>query len=244
MSRPAFVLVHGAYHGGWCWRFVADLLRGEGHRVFTPSQTGLGDRAHLMGREITMDTFVSDVVQVLESEELTDVVLVGHSFGGRTVTGVADRVPSALRQLVYLDAGIPVGGASRLEQMPPDSRAERLRQAEEHDGGVSVPPPSAARFGLTDPEHIAWVDRRLSPQPLSVEASRLELAHEIGNGVPTSYVRFHDANFGGLMLGSDEFARSRTDWDYLEVEGSHDAMVSAPGLVTELLLASASAGVR
>ena len=230
-----YVLVHGAHHGGWCWTHVANYLRRAGHSVFTPTQTGLADRRHLMSRDITMEIFVLDVVHLIDCYELTDVVLVGHSFGGRTVTGVADRRPGALRHLCYLDAGIPVGGASRLESLTPEQRDARIAAAEAFDGGISVPPPSATRYGLTDPVQVAWVDRRLTPQPLSVERSRLDLAHEIGNGVPTTYVKLRDERFGGGMLGSDDYARSRPDWTYREVEGAHDVMVSSPRLVAELL---------
>jgi pimeloyl-ACP methyl ester carboxylesterase len=230
-----YMLVHGAHHGAWCWRFVADGLRRAGHMVYAPSQTGLADRRHLMSRHITMDTFVLDIVNLIEAEDLRDVVLVGHSFGGRTVTGVADRCPERLRQVFYLDAGIPVGGASRLEAMAPEPRAARIEAAMASTGGVSVPPPPAEQFGLTDPEQIAWVNRQLTPQPLSVEMSRLKLSHDIGNGVPCTYIRLRDRHFAGDMLGSDTYARDRSDWAYVEVEGAHDAMISAPGLVTELL---------
>src|SRR5579875_3323603 len=101
-AQRTFVLVHGAWHGGWCWSRVAAILRGRGHRVFTPTQTGLGERAHLLSRDITFDTFVQDVVGVFEAEELEDVVLVGHSFGGSSISGVVDRMPERVRRLVYL----------------------------------------------------------------------------------------------------------------------------------------------
>jgi pimeloyl-ACP methyl ester carboxylesterase len=140
---------------GWCWTHVADALRRPGHSVFTPTQTGLADLRHLMSRDITMVTFVLDVVHLIDRYELTDVVLVGHSFGGRTVTGVADRRPGALRHLCYLDAGIPVGGASRLESLPPQLRAARIAAAEAFDGasasrrrrrpGTASPIPSRSR---------------------------------------------------------------------------------------------------
>jgi pimeloyl-ACP methyl ester carboxylesterase len=240
-NRPqVYVLVHGAHHGGWCWRLVAAALRRAGHTVYTPTQTGLADRRHLMSREITMETFVLDVVNLMESEELTDVVLVGHSFGGRTATGVADRCPERLGHLCFLDAGLPIGGASRLEAMPAHRRAERVEAAAVSSGGVSVPAPPATRFGLTDPAHLAWVNRRLTPQPLSVEASRIELAHEIGNGVPCTYIRLRDERFPIDMLGSDAYARDRRDWTYAEVDGAHDAMICAPELVTGLLSGATS----
>ena len=104
-----FVLVHGAWHGGWCWKKVAPLLRSAGHEVYTPTLTGLGERDHLLTRDIGLDTHIQDIVNVLEYEELTQVVLVGHSYGGMVVTGVAERAHERLRQLVYLDAATPLG---------------------------------------------------------------------------------------------------------------------------------------
>jgi pimeloyl-ACP methyl ester carboxylesterase len=233
---PVFVLVHGAFHGGWCWAGVVEELNKAGYRAYAPSQTGLGERRHLMSPDVTMETFVDDFVNLLDSEELTDVVLVAHSFGGRTATGVADRRPNLLRRLVFLDAGIPSDGLSKLESLPEAVRVERLRAAQEHDGGVSVPPPPASRFGLTDPAQVSWVERRMTPQPIGVESSRLSLQHEVGNGVPATYVKCRDERFGGQMLGSDEYARQRTDWDYQELIGAHDLMVSEPKTVGEVLL--------
>src|SRR3954453_21148411 len=99
-----FVLVHGAWHGGWCWRRVAPLLRVAGHAVYTPTLTGLGERAHLLTREVGLETHIRDTVNVLECEELNDVILVGHSYGGIVITGTAERAPERVGHLVYLDA--------------------------------------------------------------------------------------------------------------------------------------------
>src|ERR1700740_1159271 len=101
-TGQTFVLVHGAWHGGWCWSRVADRLRAAGHRAFTPTQTGLGERKHLLSKEITLDTFTSDIINVIETEELSDVILVGHSFGGNAISGTADAIPGKIRHLVYL----------------------------------------------------------------------------------------------------------------------------------------------
>jgi pimeloyl-ACP methyl ester carboxylesterase len=98
-----YVLVHGAYHGAWCWKDVAAMLRAQGHTVYTPTQTGLGERSHLIGFHPTLDTFIEDVTRVIEMEELNDIVLVGHSFAGSTISGVADRLPGRIRRLVYLE---------------------------------------------------------------------------------------------------------------------------------------------
>ena len=112
MEAKTYVLVHGAWHGAWCWREVAGALRAMGHQVTTPTQTGVGERKHLLGKDITLDTFVDDIVNHIEAEEFTDVILVGHSFAGISITGTADKIPYRIRHLVYLDGVIIESGQS------------------------------------------------------------------------------------------------------------------------------------
>jgi pimeloyl-ACP methyl ester carboxylesterase len=233
-STATFVFVHGAFHGGWCWTRVTRPLQAAGHVTYSPSQTGLADRRHLLSAEITMDTFVADIENLIESEELHDVVLVSHSLGGRTAVGVADRIPERLAHLVFLDAVIPMAG-DRLESMSQNERQARVQLAVDFDGGLSIPPPPARALGLTDPGDIAWVDRRMTPQPLSVERSPLTLRHDVGNGVPVTYLHCVDPRLP-IVGASAAYARSRPGWAYAQLDCGHDAMVSDPGLVvTELL---------
>ena len=158
MKSANYVLVHGAWHGGWCWSRVAERLRAAGHRAFTPTCTGLGERAHLMSPDITLDTFTDDITGMIEAEELTEVILVGHSFGGLPVSGVAERMPSRLRHLVYLDALLVEPGQRPFDILAPDIVARRLKTAEDSSGGVSLPPQPPESFGVTDPGDIAcWV---------------------------------------------------------------------------------------
>jgi pimeloyl-ACP methyl ester carboxylesterase len=168
-----FVLVHGAWHGGWCYRDTAAALRAAGHTVFTPTHTGLGERAHQAGQHVTLETHVRDVCGCIESEELTDVILCGHSYGGMVVTSVADRLPGRIRALVYLDAYVPEHGESMIDQyhkaLSPEQAAqtiERVRNAARTNGdGMMLPRPAEA-FNVT-PARRAWVDRRCVPQALA-----------------------------------------------------------------------------
>src|SRR5271157_4298241 len=114
----AFVLVHGAWHGSWCWKRVRRLLQAKGHDVFTPTLTGVADRSHLMSREVNLETHILDVVNLIRWEELSDIVLCGHSYGGAVVTGAADRVPDRIRSLVYLDAFVPENGENVVQHAP------------------------------------------------------------------------------------------------------------------------------
>jgi pimeloyl-ACP methyl ester carboxylesterase len=237
-SKPPFVLVHGAFHGGWCWRPIAEHLRRAGHEVHCPTHTGSGERKHLLSREIDMETFVLDVLNVIEYEELTDVVLVGHSYGARPINGVADRIPSRIRRLVYLDGGMSLNGLSRLDAMPAEARQARIESAMRHDGGISVPPPPPAHFGVTDPQLQEWLKRRLTPQPLNAEATVAKLQHPIANGRPATYVRFTDPIFPSVEP-SAVYAKQQQDWRYLEFKGGHDAIVTHPQELAELLLAEA-----
>lgn len=231
-----FVLVHGAWHGGWCWSRVAQALRALGHTVYTPTQTGLGERGHLLGRlAIDLDTFVRDIENVLAWEDLHDVVLVGHSFGGLTITGVADRMPQRLRRLVYLDAFILGSGVSTFDTLPP-ALVEKLRaSAQNACQGLGVPPPRPAALGLLREADAQFVGARLTPQPLGVYESALQLRHSIGNGLPCSYWHCTDPSFAALE-GARLWARAQADWEWRELATGHDAMVSAPELVVKHLL--------
>jgi pimeloyl-ACP methyl ester carboxylesterase len=235
-ATRTYVLVHGAWHGGWCWRRVAERLAAAGHRVLTPTQTGLGERAHLLSAAITPDTFIGDIVSVIEMEELEDVVLVGHSFGGRSICGVADRMPERLHRLVFLDAALPESGKSAFDHTLPELRAARIKAAQESSGGLSIPPPNAAAFGITDAADAAWVERRLTPHPLATYSLPLTLRHPLGNGVPATYIRCIDPAYANTA-SSAEFAKAQPGWQYLEIATGHDAMITAPAELTRMLLA-------
>jgi len=234
-----FVLVHGAWHGGWCWSRVADRLRGAGHRVFTPTLTGLGERKHLISKDITLDTFTMDIVNVIEMEEVTDIVLVGHSFGGSPISGVADTMPERIQHLVYLDSLIVEPGKSPFDSLPPDVVAARLKAAQETSGGVSLPSPPASAFGISDPEDIEWLTRRLTPHPLGTYTSPLNIKGPIGNNLPCTYLSCVDPAYPALNSSRD-WAKTQKGFNYVELNSGHDAMVSAPDELTKMLIGLAA----
>ena len=238
LKPQTFMLVHGAWHGGWCWAQVADILRAHGHRVFTPTQTGLGAKKHLMSRDITLDVFVQDLVHELEFEDLHDVVLVGHSFGGIAISGAADRVPSRIRQLIYLDSLLLPGGMTPFSQLSPEVVAQRTAAAQSFDGGLSLPPPPPEAFGLLDHAHQAVIAQRLTPHPFGCYTSALHLQHELANGLPRTYVVCTNPIYPALAK-SRELARS-LGWPVVELATGHDAMVSAPQATAELFMQLAS----
>ena len=229
------MLVHGAWHGGWCWRRVADRLGAAGHRVFCPTLTGLGERAHLLTREVNLTTHITDVVGLLEAEELEQVVLVGHSYGGIVITGVAAKAKARLRQLVYLDSAIVEDGATWASIGLPEIVAERRRAAQEWSGGVSLPVPKAEVFGLLDPADIAWVQRRMTPQPFGGYEQPMRWGGPVGNGLPKLYVDCTDPAYAGLNPVKERY-RGKPGWPFAELKTGHDAMVSAPAQTAQLLL--------
>ncbi len=160
-----FLLVHGAWHGSWCWKRVRKALQADGHDVFTPSLTGVADRSHLISPHVNLDTHVADVANLIRWEELTDVVLCGHSYGGCVITGVADRIPERLRAVVYLDAFILENGQSLHDVLPREVAEAQAHGARETGDGWRVPPISAEFFRV-NLEDRAWVDRQCTPQPL------------------------------------------------------------------------------
>ena len=240
MSKPAFVLVHGAWHGGWCWAAVAGVLQAAGHRVFAPSLTGLADRAHLFGAQVTLATHVEDVVRLIEFERLDGCVLVGHSYAGNVITGVADRLRDRIRHYVYLDAVVPDDAARHWRWADFNSasdRQQRLAAIAGPGAGIAFLPPPPEVFGLTDPVHIEAIRGRLTPMPAGTYTTAIELTQGGSSGLPRTYIGVTNPPFASM---APMYARLPADptWRYRTIAAGHDAMVSAPQALAALLLES------
>ncbi len=241
-AATSIVLVHGAWHGAWCWRRVLPLLREGGVEAHAVTLTGLGDRAHLMSPAIDLHTHVQDVVGLIEAEELQRVVLVGHSYGGMVVTGAADRLqaaaPGVLRHLVYLDAVLPYPGDSWSSPHTPETRAQRAASAQS-SGGLHFPPPDAEVFGLHG-EDRAWVNRRQTPQPFRLYDQPLDFDADAVARVPRTFI---DCTAPALATIAASRARVRREpgWHLIEMATGHDPMVSEPAALAAHLLAIARA---
>jgi len=228
-----FVLVHGGWHGGWCWRFVVPALRSAGHEVYTPTLTGLGDRAHLARPGIDLDLHVQDVVALLEMEDLHDVVLLGHSYGGMVVPGVADRCAERIRRLVYLDAFVPENGKCALDYIVPE-RAATFREDGEQSGSITPPPLSL--WGLTRPEDIAFFKPRETRHPYHTLVQPIRLENE------AALARLHKTFIycsSPATASFDGFAtkyRSDPSWLFFELKTGHEAMILVPDEVLAILL--------
>ena len=235
-----FVLVHGAWHGGWCWRRVADALRVGGHRVFAPSLTGLGDRAHLFSKDISLQTHVQDILSVVETEELTDFILVGHSYGGFVISGVADVLRERVSHYVHLDASVPTDmspGASFSWAgfNPPEAREARLKSVYEQGKGVALPSPPPGAFAVTEPSDVAWLQRRLRPMPVGTYTGAFSFRNAGSNGLKRTYIASSKPPYALLASTRDRIRGDRT-WSFTTLEAGHDSMVTAPEELASLLL--------
>ena len=236
MKSPlTFVLVHGAWHGGWCWRLVADLLRDDGHLVFTPTLTGFGERVHLTRPDLTLEDFATDLVNVIKAEELSEIILVGHSFGGNAVSVVADRVPELLKHLVYLDTLLLKNGESMFSQLDPAVVGQRIESAEKTSGGLTIPPPSPEFFGVVDPADAEWLRRRMTSLPLNCYQVPIRLEHPLGNGLGKTYIACTNPVYQPA-LQTHEWVKRQSDWQYLELATGHYAVVISPKQLAAILV--------
>ncbi|MFC1457024.1 alpha/beta fold hydrolase [Microvirga arabica] len=234
LGSKTYVLVHGAYGGGWIWRDVAEGLRKQGHRVLTPTQTGLGERSHLLSRQITVDTHIDDVANVIETDELTNVILVGHSYGGMAVTGVADRMPDRLRHIVYLDALIPENGDTAFSILPAGMGDARRKLAREQGAGVALPVPGPEAFPIPDGPAKDWFMRRLRPHPIGTYESPVRLTQPAGAGLPVTYVAYTSPALASIEP-SRHRAKAKQGWKYVDLPVPHDVEIPNPEKVIELL---------
>jgi pimeloyl-ACP methyl ester carboxylesterase len=227
-----FLLVHGAWHGGWCWRRVADLLQARGHTVFTPTLTGLGERSHLMRTGINVSTHITDIVNVMKWEELSGVVLCGHSYGGMVVSGVAEQLADKIASIVFLDAFLPDSGDAMVDVTSQATR-ERIKAAAER-GDIGVPAPPAAMFKVNEKDQ-AWVDSLCGPHPIGCMTEKIKLTGARERIAKKAYIRagaYPNPGFDAAL------ARAKADrsWRVYDVPCGHDVMVDMPERLAAILI--------
>jgi pimeloyl-ACP methyl ester carboxylesterase len=221
-----FVLVHGAWHGGWCWKKVAPLLRAAGHDVYTPTLSGLGERSHLLNRDIGLDTHIADIAAVLEYEDLHNVILVGHSYAGMVITGLADKSAGRIGHLVYLDAFLPENGKMGSDygrKYPP------ITETSWHDPA----PVGPQAWGVTDEADVAWMKARLSDMPRKCLLQPIQLGNEAARAIKGTFILCTKPS---SFAESGERARQR-GYAYRELmSGGHDVMITQPKALVDALL--------
>jgi pimeloyl-ACP methyl ester carboxylesterase len=225
-----FLVCHGAWSAGWAWKKMHPLMQAAGHRLVTPSYTGLGERAHLAGPSIDLETHIADILNVIKYEDLRDVVLIGHSYGGMVATGVADRARDRIARLVYLDAFVPDDGQSLFDLNEPGR--EPMRKLASSGDGFRVPPNPTPPD--TPADDVAWLTARRVDMPIKC----FEMPLKLHNGkltLPRSYI------YATRITPADPFgpfaARFRGDpgWSYHEIDASHSPHVTAPEALMALL---------
>jgi len=233
-QAKTFVLVHGAWYGGWCWKKVAKELRAAGHYVSTPTCPGVGEAKNLLSKDITLTTHITSIVNHIQFEDLKDVILVGSGFSGLVISGVADQIPHSLRTLVYLDALVVPNGVSAFDAQPAEITRKRLEQVTREGNGIAIPPPPLSAYDILTEEDKAWVGRLLTPQPVGPFQEKFYLKNPIGNGLPRIYVDCVAHSFPPLAKLKKDI-RAQPGWIWREMDARHDAMVTEPHLVNELL---------
>jgi pimeloyl-ACP methyl ester carboxylesterase len=228
-SDKIFVVCHGAWSAGWAWKKLHPLMRAAGHRLVTPTYTGLGERAHLANPSIDLETHIADVLNVIRYEDLHDIVLLGHSYGGMVATGVADRIRDRIRQLIYLDAFVPRDGQSLLDLNAPARQS--MRDRTKSGDGWRVPPNPTPPD--TSPDDLAWLSERRVEMPIKCFEQPLKLERE--PAMPRSYI------YATRITPADTFgpfaARAKTEpgWKYHEIDASHSPNVTAPEALMGIL---------
>lgn len=228
-----FVLVHGAWRGSWLWKRVRPMLQAEGHEVLTPTLTGLADRSHLLAPDITLDTHIDDVVNLFEWEDVSNVVLCGHSYAGAVVSGVADRMPDRVAALVYLDAFVLEDGECIYDTLPEAHKELQLQAASAVGGGWKIPPIPAEVFNVNADDRD-WVDRQCTPQPVATFQQPIRLS---GEGEAVRHVTYILATDHSDSPFPPFYEKAKAKgWRTFRIGTGHDASIDNPGKVTKILL--------
>ncbi len=225
------VVAHGAWSAGWAWRKMHPLMRAAGHELFTPTYTGLGERKHLATPDVGLSIHIQDIVNVVEFEDLHDVVLIGHSYGGMVATGVADRLSARISQVIYLDAFVPRDGQALVDFVPAQQREAPRRETMAGDGW-RIPP--MAPPADTDPDDLAWITPRRLGQPRKTFEEAISLTGAV-DALSRTYVYYAKAGPGDVFRQFYERAKSEAGWTALELDSTHNAHITVPTKLAALL---------
>jgi len=229
-----YVLVHGAWHGSWCWKRVRKALQNAGHEVFTPTLTGIGERSHLNSPSVNLSTHIADVVNLFRWEEISNVILCGHSYAGFVISGVADRIPERIRALVYLDAFVPESGECLFDLVPPEQARDTRHQAQTTGDGWKVAPISGEIFHV-NPRDLAWMNAQCTPQSIACFEERVELTEGLGRIRDVTHILATGFREGSPFPVSHQRAVAR-GWKLHTIASGHDVMLDAPDELTAFLL--------
>ena len=238
---PTFVLIHGAWHGGWCWWKTAPLLRASGHLALTPSLTGLGDRQHLARlippAILNLDLHVQDILRLLEANDLSDVILVGHAYAGMVITGVAELAPQRIGALVYVNAVAPADGEAMIDQLAAVRGPDFVARIRGHiaDGDPFMPAPDtpdeiARRWHITDPDDQAFVLPRLAPQPTLTFAQPVRAGRAEASALRREFILCRESGFQPVAERA-----AANGWGVHHIDTGHDPMITEPEQLAAIL---------
>lgn len=233
-AQKTFVLVHGGWHGGWCWRRVTDILERKGHKAFAPTLTGLGERSHLLNKDITTATHVADVVNLVKWERLENFVLVGHSLGGFVINDVAEEIGPKISSIVFLDAFLPDPGDSALKTASQASR-DAIAKAKA-DGILGTKPQTAEQFMVRDPKDREWVNSLCTLHPIQtlIDETKSNAGRE--KVAKKTFIRAKGWDHAGFEANYQRVKNTMPSWKAYEVPCGHDVMVDMPDRLVEILL--------
>ena len=232
-TRKTFVLVHGAWHGGWCWRRVSDLLEKQGHKVFTPTLTGVGDRSHLLSKDVVLDTHITDIVNLFKWEDLKDVSFVVHSYGGWPGSGALEQIGDRVSSIVWVDAFKPENGQRGVDYSSEFSRKALEAAVAKGEPGRAAPPASAFHVNEKD---RAWVDSKTTPQPNGVSLQPIKLTGARDKVAKKTYIRAPKYPQPTFDKAYAECKADKTWQTFETTTAGHDIMVDDPAWLTEILL--------
>ena len=225
-----FLLIHGSWHGAWCWERLLPILKARGHEVWAPTLIGLGERAGEASTGTGLVTHVNQITELILSADLNDLTVVGHSYGGPVMVGTAERVPDRISHLVYLDALVPDHGQSAFDLMPgaESGFVQAMRRA---GSEFLVPPMSPQELGVIEPADVKWVGTHLTAMPILTHREKVDAPQRKAFKIPSTYIQC--LQFG---LGAGFAAQARRDgWRVLEADTGHDVMVTNPKGLADLL---------
>ena len=231
----AFVLCHGAWSGGWGYRRVAEIIRASGHEVFIPTYTGVGERSHLANPDINLETHIQDVLGIIKWERIEEFVLVGHSYGGMVITGVADREYKKIRRIVYLDAFLPENGQCLNDLTTPAQQEQMFNLAKEQGEGWRVPRPEGSIADTVSAEDREWIESLSSAQPLGTFTQKLKLEGNHLKIADKVYVLATEKKATPFYQFAD-WTRQQKDWQTVELQIHHHLMQSLPKETAKIIM--------
>jgi pimeloyl-ACP methyl ester carboxylesterase len=231
--RKTFVLIHGAYHGGWCWRRVADLLEGAGHKVYAPSLTGNGDRSHLLSPAITLDTQITDIANLAIWEDLTDICLVPHSFGGWAVSGALEIIHDRVGSIVFVDAFKPADGERGIDWISPYSRKAMEEAVARGEAGRAPPPGKTFTVNAKD---IPWIEAKMTAQPNGTAMQPIKLSGKREAIAKKTYIRVPKYPHAAFDRALAECRADKTWQTFVNDSSGHDIMIDEPAWLADILL--------